>query len=75
MKKCEVLVDTVIACQKGSIVMVSDKTFNLARHKLKEVEEVKKAVKPSVEIQEIETREEKKIETAELPKAKKTKKK
>ena len=55
MKKCEVLVDTVIACQKGSIVMVSDKTYELARHKLKAIEDVKKAEKKEPIVQEIET--------------------
>jgi hypothetical protein len=73
MKKCEVLQDTVISVLKGSIVMVSDKQYELKRHKLKPVEEVKKVEKPVVK--EIETREEKAIETPELPKEKKSKKK
>lgn len=71
MKKCEVLNDTVIACLKGSIVMVSDKTYELARHKLKPVD-VKKEEK--VVVKEVETRVETDIETPELPK-KKTRKK
>ena len=73
MKKCEVLCNTVIAVQKGSIVIVDDRQYEHARHKLKPLEEVKKAEKPIA--QEIETREAKVIETAELPKVKKTKKK
>ena len=72
MKKCEVLCDTVIAVQKGSIVIVSDRQYEHARNKLKPIEEVKKAEKPSN--QEVETREEK-VESAPLPKEKKTKKK
>ena len=71
MKKCEVLCDTVIAVQKGSIVIVSDRQYEHARHKLKPIEEVKKVDKPSA--QEVETREEK-VESG-LPKEKKTKKK
>lgn len=53
--------------------MVSDKTYELARHKLKPVDEVKKE-KVSVEVKEVETRVETDIETPELPK-KKTRKK
>lgn len=71
MKKCEVLQDTVIACQKGSIVMVSDKTYELARHKLKPVDEKKEE---KVVVKEVETRVETDIETPETPK-KKTRKK
>lgn len=73
MKKCEVLQDTVISVLKGSIVMVSDRQYELKRNKLKPIEEVKKVEKPVP--QEVETREEKGIETAELPKPKKAKKK
>ena len=73
MKKCEVLCNTVIAVQKGSIVIVDDRQYEHARHKLKPVEEVKKVEKPAP--QEVETREEKAIETPELPKPKKAKKK
>lgn len=66
MKKCEVLVDTVIRVSKGSIVMVSDKQFELAKSKLKPVE-IKKEVKAEV----IETRE---IDD-EMPKKKQSRKK
>ena len=61
MLKCEVLNDTVIAIKKGSIVIVDEKQFELAKKHLKPVEESKKEV-PAVE-------------TAELPKARKTRKK
>lgn len=73
MKKCEVLCNAVIAVQKGSIVIVDDRQYEHARRKLKPIEEVKKVEKPVVK--EVETREEKAIETPELPKEKKTKKK
>lgn len=59
MKRCEVLADTVIACQKGSIVFVTDRQFELARKILKPVE-----AKQKIEAVE--------IETAEAPKVKKT---
>ena len=61
MLKCEVLNDTVIAIKKGSIVIVDEKQFELAKKHLKPLNEKK------VEVQT--------IETAELPKAKKTRKK
>lgn len=38
MRKCEVLNDTVIAIKKGSIVIVDDRQFELARKNLKPVE-------------------------------------
>lgn len=41
MRKCEVLNDTVIAIKKGSIVLVDDKQFELARKVLKPVTEEK----------------------------------
>lgn len=41
MRKCEVLNDTVIAIKKGSIVLVEDKQFELARKVLKPVTEEK----------------------------------
>ena len=75
MKKCEVLCNTVIAVQKGSIVIVDDRQYEHARRKLKPIEEVKKVEKKEPVIPEVETREEKAIETAELPKEKKVKKK
>lgn len=62
MIKCEVLNDAVIAVAKGSIVIVSQRQFELAKAKLKPVE-LKKEVK-AVE-----------VETAEEPKSKKTRKK
>lgn len=63
MLKCEVLNDTVIAIKKGSIVIVDDKQFELAKKHLKPIKEEEK----KVEVQQ--------IETAELPKARKTRKK
>ena len=39
MKKCEVLTDTALAVLKGSIVLVNDKQYELARRVLKPVEE------------------------------------
>ena len=59
MKKCEVLTDTVIKVLKGSTVIVSDKTFELAKSKLKPLE-----IKKEVKAQEVETREEKEIEVS-----------
>ena len=41
MRKCEVLNDTVIAIKKGSIVLVDDKQYELARKVLKPVTENK----------------------------------
>lgn len=61
MRKCEVLNDTVIAVKKGSIVIVEDKQFELAKKHLKPIE------MGSAEVE--------KIETAELPKARRTRKK
>lgn len=63
MLKCEVLNDTVIAIKKGSIVNVDEKQYELARKHLKPIREEEK----KTEVQQ--------IETAELPKAKKTRKK
>ena len=70
MKKCEVLDNCLIAIGKGSIVYVSDRQYNLARGKLKLVEEKKES--PKVEEKPIE--EVKPIEEAVQPKAKKTRK-
>ena len=39
MRKCEVLNDTVIAVKKGSIVIVEDRQFELARKHLKPINE------------------------------------
>lgn len=61
--KCEVLDNCVIAVGKGSIVEVSPRQYELARKVLKPISEEKKV------------KEEKAVETAELPKAKKTRKK
>ena len=59
--KCEVLNDTVIAIQKGSIVFVTDRQFELAR----------KVLKPIVEDKPITTKAE--PETIEVRKTKKKK--
>ena len=59
MLKCEVLNDTAIAIKKGSIVLVDEKQFELARKVLKPITEEKKEEKA----------------VADLPKEKKTKKK
>lgn len=61
MRKCEVLNDTVIAVKKGSIVIVEDKQFELAKKNLKPIG-VNEAEAPTVE-------------QAVLPKAKRTRKK
>lgn len=45
--KCEVLKDSVLHIQKGSIVEVSERQFELARRVLKPIEV--KAIKTSVE--------------------------
>lgn len=39
MKKCEVLADCSLVVNKGSVVIVSDIQFELARHLLKPVED------------------------------------
>lgn len=52
MKKCELLQNAVIACEKGSIVMVSDKQYELARRVLKPIEKADK--KEVVETEEVE---------------------
>lgn len=69
MKKYEVLVDTVINVKKGSIVIVSDKQFELKRNKLKPLDD-KKEVK-EVKVEEIETR----VLDDEQPKRKQVRKK
>ena len=61
MRKCEVLNDTAIAVKKGSIVIVDDKQFELAKKNLKPIE--------------IENVEAPTIEKAVLPKEKRTRKK
>ena len=61
MKKCEVLKDCVIAICKGSVVIVNDKQFELARKVLKPITE--KVVDTQEEVVE------------EAPKKKTTKKK
>ena len=68
MIKCEVLDTCSIVVGKGSIVEVSPRQYEIARKFLKPIQE-KKEVKP-VEVEEV-----KPIENAELPKAKKTRKK
>lgn len=60
MIKCEVMADCVLAIRKGSIVDVDERQYEVARNILKPVGK---------------TGEESPIETAELPKAKKTRKK
>lgn len=64
--KCEVLSNCVIAIEKGSVVIVSEKQYELARKVLKPLE--KEAKKENVE----EVRE---IEKATLPKSKSIRKK
>ena len=39
MRKCEVLNDTAIAIKKGSIVIVDDRQYELARKNLKPIDE------------------------------------
>ena len=73
MKKCEVLDNTVIAVGKGSIVIVSDRQYELARNKLKPID-VKKEEPKVVEAKEDEI-EIKPIEESVQPKAQKTRKK
>lgn len=68
MVKCEVLDTCSIVVGKGSIVEVSPRQYEIARKFLKPVNEKKEE---KVEVKE----EVKPIETAELPKAKKTRKK
>lgn len=45
MIKCEVLADTAIAIKKGSIVLVDERQFEIARKILKPCEEEKKTKK------------------------------
>lgn len=68
MVKCEVLDTCSIVVGKGSIVEVSPRQYEIARKFLKPVNEKKEE---KVEVKE----EVKPIETAELPKVKKTRKK
>ena len=52
--KCEVLNDTVIAIQKGSIVIVSEKQYELARKVLKPIVDEKPiTVKAEPEVIEV----------------------
>lgn len=60
MKKCEVLNDTVIQVLKGSIVLVSDRQYELARRVLKPIELKEKDTEVSVSIPVKETRKKKK---------------
>ena len=64
--KCEVLQNCVILAEKGSIVEVTEKQYERLRKKLKPV-----ALKEKMEAKDVEVKE---VETATLPKAKKTKK-
>lgn len=66
--KCEVLENCVIAVGKGSIVEVSEKQFELARRVLKPLEKKEKEAKAEKVNEEA-------VETAELPKAKKSRSK
>lgn len=45
MIKCEVLIDTALAIKKGSIVLVDERQYELARRVLKPCEEKKEEVK------------------------------
>lgn len=67
--KCLVLEDTVLAVGKGSIVEVSLRQYELAKKKLAPVAEEKKEIKVEKAVAPAE------VETATLPKARKTKKK
>ena len=58
MLKCEVLQDTVLSIGKGSVVLVSEKQFELARKVLKPVE-----IKTEAKAEAVETRTEKAKET------------
>ena len=60
--KCEVLCDTVISVQKGSIVNVSEKQYELARKVLKPIidEKPKAEAKVEAKAEEIEVRAKKK---------------
>lgn len=51
MVKCEVLQDTVLAIKKGSVVLVNESQYNLAKKVLKPLDEPKKAVE--IEIAEM----------------------
>lgn len=55
MKKCEVLGSAVLRIEKGSIVYVNEKQYELARKLLKPVDEDKKA-KPVEETPVVEVR-------------------
>jgi len=66
MVKCEVLQDTVLAIKKGSMVIVDESQYNLAKKVLKPLAEPKKAV-------EIEISEKPEIETATIKKKSKKK--
>lgn len=69
MKKCEVLVDRVsLVVGKGSIVLVDDKQFELARNFLKPVDMPKAEAKKPVEV---EVREEAVVEEKPKRKSKK----
>lgn len=62
--KCEVLSNCVIAIEKGSVVIVSEKQYELARKVLKPIEN-----KKSEKVEDV-----KDIETATLPKTKNVRK-
>ena len=51
MVKCEVLKDTVLAIKKGSVVLVDESQYNLAKKVLNPLTEPKKAVE--IEIAEM----------------------
>lgn len=63
MLKCEVISNAVIAVKAGSTVIVSEKQFELARKHLKPIEEIENIMEGQ------------QIETADLPKARRTRKK
>ena len=58
MLKCEVLQDTVLSVCKGSVILVTEKQYELARNVLKPVE-----IKTEAKAEVVETRTDKAKET------------
>lgn len=75
MIKCEVLVERIsLTVNKGSVVVVDDRQFEIAKKHLKPIHEVVKETKVEDKVDEVETREDKEVLEKEV-KAKRTKKK
>lgn len=58
--KCEVLKDSVLHIQKGSIVLVSERQYELARRVLKPINEAKAEAEAEVKAEEEEPKKAKK---------------